>query len=784
MASLKVLTPDATKNYITNPQLRYDASGWTAEGATITRVQTYARFGIASLQVVTNGAALREGAFFRVSSLSGVSSSITVSVYVRGTGKVRLRLDDNIVGGAEYVSQPVPLVATRWQRIEVSGLTTGGDDLRLYVETSEDGSVVRTFYLDGAQMEMKDYATTYCDGDQPGCRWNGVYHNSTSERYGNTRLGGKWLELAGPAREQEDLYMTVIGGLGAAPLVNQVQAFALKPGGYYQDYKIGMRPITLTFHAKHKIDDREDPISLGHLHQLRQTLIDLIKPDLTSAREELYFEYTDGSAVVYFSARYDGGLDGEWDIRNQFINTFPVRLLAVQPLILEDQQEIAALDFQETLAVNNITARIHGVWNHMNYGLSSTAWQLATGPKGEVYASGKFALANENASAIDPNIDVEGIAYWDGEKWVTMGSGKDVMGSQDCVAVAPNGYVYVGGNFTSINGVAANRIAYWNGSTWNPMGSGMNNLVLAIAVAPNGDVYAGGSFTTAGGVACNRIARWDGYQWRVMGQYNGLDDYVRSITIAQDGLTLYCAGKFRNQNGFATNLYNKVAQYNTTTGLFTPMTNTFDNNDAYVIRAARSGLVYLGGMFVDSVVSGISKIAVWNGSAWLGMGGGLSSGAADYVRGIDFDQNGKMYVTGTFSTAGGRTAKNIAAWNGSTWENVDINLGILAGYDVVINPNNNDLFFSTNGSANSLVSGITQINNIGSAEVAPKVYIKGSGKLVWLENQTTQQRISLDLDIQANEEVFIDFALGQINSTTRGRLLYTLYPASCRLLIK
>jgi len=159
------------------------------------------------------------------------------------------------------------------------------------------------------------------------------------------------------------------------------------------------------------------------------------------------------------------------------------------------------------------------------------------------------------------------------------------------------------------------------------------------------------------------------------------------------------------------------------------------------------------------------------------MGGGLSSAAADFVRGIAFDQNGKIYVTGTFSTAGGRPAKNIAAWNGSTWENVDI-YPSTGGYDVAINRDNNNLFFSTAGEGNSKVSGITQINNIGSAEVAPKVYIKGSGKLVWLENQTTQQRISLDLDIQANEEVFIDFALGQINSTTRGRLLYTLYPGS------
>jgi len=54
-ASLKILVPEATENYIQNPSLRYDTTGWTASGSGITQVLTYALYGIASLKVVTSG---------------------------------------------------------------------------------------------------------------------------------------------------------------------------------------------------------------------------------------------------------------------------------------------------------------------------------------------------------------------------------------------------------------------------------------------------------------------------------------------------------------------------------------------------------------------------------------------------------------------------------------------------------------------------------------------------------------------------------------------------------
>ncbi|HXJ70352.1 MAG TPA: hypothetical protein VNM39_15720, partial [Verrucomicrobiae bacterium] len=72
---------------------------------------------------------------------------------------------------------------------------------------------------------------------------------------------------------------------------------------------------------------------------------------------------------------------------------------------------------------------------------------------------------------------------------------------------AANSLLYVGGQFTAIDGNVRNRLAVLDPATghaqaWNP---NANNQVNAIAVGPT-EVYVGGVFTTVGGQSRNRIA--------------------------------------------------------------------------------------------------------------------------------------------------------------------------------------------------------------------------------------------------------------------------------------
>lgn len=779
MVNFSILVPDATVNYIENPNCRYDTTGYNAAGATLTRSLDYARFGIASCQVVTAGSALREGMFYRVNSLQGLSGPLTVSVYVIGTGSVRARLIDNPTG-KEWTSENVTLRADRWTRLSVTGTVTGSNDVRLYVETNEGTAKARTFYVGGLQMERKAYVTTFCDGDQPGCRWNGIYHSSSSQRSGETRAGGRWVQLAGTERQEQDLYMTVAGGLGFAGLKNHIQSFALSAGANFQNSRVLERLITLTFHARHtEVTRRDCEVSLAALHQLRQLVIDVVKPDRTGGDEDIWFQYDDGDTPLFFQARYDGGLEGSWDVRNEWVNSFPLRLLAVSPSFYEDQQMVKQLDIQNQVSMQHALARVNGAWSNLNSGVNGHITTMAIGPKGQIYIAGYFTIANNAAGAVNPLIPAA-VAYWDGQKWVAIASSVDITGI-DAMGVAANGDLYVSGNFTTIHGVAANRIAKYTVSTgtWSALGTGLNAAAGAIAIAPNGDVYVGGLFAIAGGVSCARIARWDGLQWRRLGQYGGLNSTVSTIAITQDGNTLYVGGFFTGENGGGATL-NLVAQYDISAGTFSAMGNGITGTEVSALLIANNNILYAGGLFTASGSDSLSNIAQWNGVNWTGLGEGLDQ----QVYELDILRSGFLLASGKFNNSGSLPVSKVALFNGSNWLNLDVYIPTTLTeiiYVVKVDRRNDDIYLggiSTAGALQVLVSGLTMVNNPGTQETHPKIYVLGPGTLYWIENQSNKKRIYLNLMALNGEEIVFDTARGTIESTVRGSLLYVMLPGS------
>src|SRR5437773_10322945 len=58
-------------------------------------------------------------------------------------------------------------------------------------------------------------------------------------------------------------------------------------------------------------------------------------------------------------------------------------------------------------------------------------------------------------------------------------------------AVVLNDQLYVGGDFTTICGVSANRVARYNGANWFALGSGTDNTVRSLIVMGT-NIVAGG----------------------------------------------------------------------------------------------------------------------------------------------------------------------------------------------------------------------------------------------------------------------------------------------------
>jgi hypothetical protein len=207
-------------------------------------------------------------------------------------------------------------------------------------------------------------------------------------------------------------------------------------------------------------------------------------------------------------------------------------------------------------------------------------------------------------------------------------------GTGNVQAVAVNGtHVYVGGQFTTVgtSGINYNHIAMWDGHGWHPLGTGVNATVTAIGViGPH--VFAGGDFTTAGGAAASHIAFWNGSTWSPL------------------------AGGLTNAQTAGNPFVHAIAVSGTTT----------------------APKVYVGGQFDDADGQPANSVALWDGTAWSGLGNGIHSGTNQGRVSALALNSSTLYVGGAFDTAGTTHAYSLAKWDGSGWSLVS-GAGVASG---------------------------------------------------------------------------------------------------------
>jgi hypothetical protein len=239
-------------------------------------------------------------------------------------------------------------------------------------------------------------------------------------------------------------------------------------------------------------------------------------------------------------------------------------------------------------------------------------------------------------------------------KWQPLGAGTD--GSIRCLAIF-NGQLYAGGLFTHADGQVANHIARWDGSAWQPVGGGANNDVYALSTF-NSQLIAGGFFTSIGAVGAAHIAAWNGTVWSAIG--TGTNDWV--IALGQYNGELIAGGYFTIAGGFVCN---RIARWNGTNWL--PLGSGM--NQEVVCLGSYSGGLVAGGRFTTAGGLTVNRIARWTGNAWTPIG----TGADNIVIGLS-NFNGDLIAGGSFLDMGGVTVAGIARWNGSSWQALEFGL--------------------------------------------------------------------------------------------------------------
>jgi hypothetical protein len=306
-----------------------------------------------------------------------------------------------------------------------------------------------------------------------------------------------------------------------------------------------------------------------------------------------------------------------------------------------------------------------------------TVFDDGTGPA--LYAGGGFSTAGE--------VSANRIAKLDGSQWLPLGGGIGPgNGTVWAMTVFDDGTgtaLYVGGDFLSAGGRVVNRIARWDGAAWSSVGGGMGGGEIrgAMIVFDDGSgpaLYAGGDFTTAGGTQANHIAKWDGEQWSPLGSgTGGTFSSVRALAVFDDGSgpALYVGGNFATAGGITVN---GIAKWDGDT--WSPLGSGVGHElpEFRLVRGltvfddGTGPALYATGQFTSAGGVPAARIASWDGAAWSGVGGGLTSEPGDVPTGrrfaiLDDGTGSALYVGGTFTIAGGQAVNYIAKWDGVSW---------------------------------------------------------------------------------------------------------------------
>lgn len=737
MSDFKIVIGEATTNYVLNPSGETTGNYAAESGATVTRSTTYQKYGLYSYRVETN--ANNEGIQFTLSALSNAIHYVTL--LVRGTLPTAW---DWALNGSTFTSPTlIEQIDSNWALygLQFPAAQANGSTL---LEIHQNGAGSGDFYIDAVQVEQKEYWTTYCDGTQEDCGWNGVENASTSSRSAASRAGGR-------VRDLQDDYYFYIGGItgGGAPSQQLgLDNYAILPGGELNSVKIESRVLTITGVISGSTD--------ADFHQKQANLLAALKGDSYPNNQPVKIRYNGATIHKEISLYYDNGLEGELQATMPCWEKVAIRFIAPDPFWYEIGESAALLDTNDSATFRTVAGRLKstGQWSALgppNAAGTYTAVHAIAEDLTYIYFGGDFLNFDNIANA-------DYIVRYNKQTGAYSALGVGLNGIVRAITISPNGDVYIGGEFTNAGGVAAaDYLTRWDGANYNAVGtpSGAPLLFIrTIAIDHSGNIYIGGAFTNFAGIAAaDNIVMWDGSAYAAVG--SGLNNIVYSIIVGLDN-TIYIGGSFTNEGPYVATWDGSA--YTDLAGL---------GNDVYSLTfGADQKILYAGGIFA---VAPYIYIAFHNGTAWSA----LSNNPNSNVEVVAIGSDGMLHVGGVFTSIGGLTvADRMARYNGYAWTHFDIDLPgspvvtamLPSKYPDPVIKQKYDLFVGFNTTGTGYFAGKTTITNEGTVIAFPKIIYHRSGGtsaiIETLKNETTGKEILFNYSLLNGERLTMDLSPG------------------------
>ena len=248
---------------------------------------------------------------------------------------------------------------------------------------------------------------------------------------------------------------------------------------------------------------------------------------------------------------------------------------------------------------------------------------------------------------------------WDGTSW----SLSVPLDNVPYTIVNYHDTLYLGGDFTGVNGLILPKAACMADGVWQSCGS-FNDRVSKFKVIDD-ELYAVGPFSMINGLPCQGVAKRVGNGWECVGELNCSACLVADIIRYQDRLVI--SGSI----AFGSNPYHHIMQY--MNGSWVPVGpgGIYGGLSGGGQLAVFQGELYVGGLIPLSAGNAGFAIQKWNGSAWSQVGEGVqdeTGGAVENIKVKDLlVHDGKLYVCGGFTYAGHVYAPRIATWDGIEW---------------------------------------------------------------------------------------------------------------------